>query len=275
MKLLVGPGWLPVVLAAADENLIRLYHGILDFGGTARDPGTGGFGTATPYFDVLPAAADFEGRDEGYEWEGGRYHKLGLYGEGWYDPSSRRGEIRLTPMGAAFLETFVRQVFILECYRRGAVVFHSVAFARDGKAIVSCGVSGSGKSTLAAMVAGDFAAYSDEMNVVTAEGEVWGAPFRGMSLARVGEGGGKLAAFAFHRPGPAFHAERLTPGRAAAELARNCFVYELAAAAVKERAFATIAAWAAGAAAAFEITVPLDAPQVRRGFRALLKGNDN
>jgi hypothetical protein len=270
MKLLVGPGWLPVALAADDEKLIHLYRGVLDFGGTAREP-AGEIGGMTPSFDVMPVPAGFEGRDGKYEWEGGRYHKLGLYGEGWYDLSSRRGEISLTPMGAAFLETFVRQVFIMECYRRGAVVFHGVAFGRDGRAVVSCGLSGSGKSTLAALVAEDFAVYSDEMNVVTAEGDVWGAPFRGMSLARVKEGGARLAAFTFHRPGAAFHAESLAAGRAVGELARNCFVYELAAADVKERTFAAVTAWATRGDV-YDVTVPLDGPQVRRGFRALLEG---
>lgn len=274
MKLLVGPAWLPVALAADDDNLIQLYQGILDFGGTARENVTGGFESTTPSFVVLPAGAGFKGRDEKYDWVEGRYCKLGLYGEGWYDPSSRHGEIRLTPTGAAFLETFVRQVFIMECYRRGAVVFHGVAFGRDGKAVVSCGPSGSGKTTLAALVAENFDVYSDEMNVVTAEGEVWGAPFRGMSLARVGEGGGRLAAFTFHRPGAAFEARRLAPEQAAGALARNCFVYELAGADVKEKTFATIADWA-GAAACFDVTIPLDPARVGRGFQSLLAGNDS
>jgi hypothetical protein len=190
--------------------------------------------------------------------------------EGRYDLEEGRGEVRLTRLSGAFFETFLRQVFLWESYRTGGLVLHSVAFADGDDAIVSCGPSDSGKSTLARLLGRAFTVYSDEMNVVTSDGRVWGLPFRGTGVETSQAGGGRLVAATFHRPGPAFASAALSATEAARDLWPNVFVPEGADAELKLAAFERVAALAQRAPA-FAVDVPLDEAATRDGFGRILR----
>jgi hypothetical protein len=191
-------------------------------------------------------------------------------GEGRYDLAAGRGRLRLTPGFGAFFETFLRQVFLWEAYRRGGLVLHSVAFAEGDAVVLAAGPSDSGKSTLARLVRGRFVVYSDEMNVVDGEGRVWALPFRGTGIERINNGGGKLAVVAFHRPGENFTATPLSPAEAARRLGPNVFVPEAAPAELKRRVFDRLGPTVLGAAAV-TVEVPLDAEATAEGFENILR----
>jgi energy-coupling factor transporter ATP-binding protein EcfA2 len=152
----------------------------------------------------------------------------------------------------------------------GGLVLHAVAFADGDDAIVSSGPSESGKSTLARMLRGAFEVYSDEMNVVTSDGRVWGLPFRGTGVEKARAGGGRLAAMTFHRPGDDFASSALDEAEAARNLWPNVFVPEGADAELKLAAFERVSALA-GRAPAYTVEVPLDEDATREGFRKVLK----
>ncbi len=262
MRFVVGPPWLRVTVAV-DGGLVRRLKPFFEAAGGETDiEGEG------PAVTVAAAEVAASGR-EIFELEGDVYRADAAEGEGRYYLTEGRGEVVLTPRSGPYFETFLRQVFLLESYRRGGVVLHSVSFARGDDAIVSCGASDSGKSTLARMLGESFTVYSDEMNVV-ADGRAWALPFRGTGVERVNAGGGELRALTFHRPGREFAAEPLEPADAARALWPNVFFPEGAGAELKELAFERIADLAQRASV-FDVAVPLEPKAVFEGFSKILK----
>ncbi len=263
MRLVVGPPWLRVTVEAGAELGRRLAHS-LEPGGVERARDASG-----PTLTVRSAAEPPASPRAGFELEGEILRASADTGEGWYDSVAGRGVVTLTPGGGAFFETFLRQIFIWESYRRGGLVLHSVAFAESDDAVVSCGESESGKSTLAAMLRTRFAVYSDEMNVVDANGRVWALPFRGTGIERVKTGGGLLRALTFHRSGREFANALLGPADAARELWPNVFVPEGADAGLRRVAFERVAD-VVGRSSAFAVKVPLEEGAAVEGFRQIL-----
>ena len=266
MKLAVGPPWLRVTVTARNAELGRRIAANLAQAGaveTAEDSGR---------VVTVEAAAEEEGAPAppaaGRDGNSYRIRREGS--EGQYDLEEGRGEVRLTRLSGAFFETFLRQVFLWESYHLGGLVLHSVAFADGDDAVASSGPSDSGKSTLARMLRPDFAVYSDEMNVATSDGRVWGLPFRGTGVEKPQAGGGRLAALTFHRPGGAFASEPLSAAEAARNLWPNVFVPEGADAELKLAAFERTAALAQRAPA-FAVDIPLDEAATREGFLRILK----
>lgn len=202
--------------------------------------------------------------------EGDLFIMEGPAGEGRYDLATGRGRLKLTPRCGAFFETFLRQVFISEAYRRGGLVLHSVAFAQGDAVVLAAGPSESGKSTLARLVCGRFVVYSDEMNVVDGERRVWALPFRGTGVERVNGGGGKLTVVAFHRPGETFAAAPLRPEEAAHRLGPNVFVPEAAPAELMRDVFDRLGNAVLGTAAV-AAEIPLEAEATAEGFRRILR----
>jgi hypothetical protein len=259
MRLVVGPPWLRVAVTADGDAARRLEPFLESAGGEAGAEGDGPTVTVVGAEKIRPnPRADFK-------LEGDVYRAEAAEGEGWYYLSQGRGEVTLTPRSGAFFETFLRQVFLLESYRRGGLVLHSVALTDRDDVILSCGESESGKSTLAAMVREHFTVYSDEMNVVAADGRVWALPFRGTGIERVQAGGGVLRILVFHRPGREFGASPLEPAAAARELWPNVFFAEAAGAEMRKQAFERVADLAQRARA-FVVTLPLEAKATREGF---------
>jgi hypothetical protein len=260
MRLIVGPPWLRVTVTADGDVAQRLEPFLESAGGETGAEGNG------PTLKVvgaekIPAATG--GAD--FKLEGDVYGADGADGKGRYYLNEGRGEVTLTPRSGPFFETFLRQIFLLESYRRGGLVLHSVAFAEGDAVILSCGESGSGKSTLAATVRERFTVYSDEMNVVGRGGRVWALPFRGTGVERVKAGGGVLRILAFHRPGREFGASPIEPAAAVRELWSNVFFAEAADAEMRKRAFERVADLAQRARA-YAVTVPREAKATRGGF---------
>jgi hypothetical protein len=265
VKLAVGPPWLRVTVTVRDAGLARRIAANLAQAGAEEVAENGARvvtveAAAEEVATVVPEAA----RD------GNKFRCRREGSEGWYDFETGRGEVVLTRLSGAFFETFLRQVFMWESYRGGGLVLHSVAFADGDDAIVSSGPSDSGKSTLARMVRPDFAVYSDEMNVVSSDGRVWGLPFRGTGVEKPAAGGGRLAALAFHRAGDAFASAALSATEAARNLWPNVFVPERADAKLRLAAFEGVAALAQRAPA-YAVDVPLDGAATRDGFRKILR----
>jgi hypothetical protein len=266
VNLAVGPPWLRVTVTAREAEWgRRIAAQLAQAGAEEVARADGRTVTVEAAAEGGPAAAEaaregsvFRSRREGCE--------------GSYDLASGRGEVRLTDRGGAFFETFLRQVFLWESYRGGGLALHSVAFAAGDEALVSSGPSESGKSTLARMLTPAFAVYSDEINVVTADGRVWGLPFRGTGVERPTAGGGRLVAMTFHRPGAAFASAAVEAAETARNLWPNVFVPEGADVELKLAAFERAAALA-GRAPAFVVEVPLDGAAAREGFRNLLQAS--
>lgn len=267
MNFVVGPPWLRVTVEV-DGDLARRLEPFLEAAGGERREGPDG-----PTVAVVPANEAPGPPRAVFELAGEVFRAGGDAGEGWYNLAEGRGEVALTRRSGPFFETFLRQIFLLESYRRGGLVLHSVAFAEGDDVVVSCGASETGKSTLAAMLREYFTVYSDEMNVVAADGRVWGLPFRGTGVERAKAGGGALRALAFHRRGRKFAAVPLKAADAARELWPNVFVPEAADADVRGRAFAR-AAELADRASAFAVSVPLQGGAARDGFRKVIKNSD-
>jgi len=263
VNFVVGPPWLRVTVKV-EGDLARRLEPFFETAGGERRGGLDGPTVTVASREGTPgdARAVFELKGDVYRADAG-------VGAAWYNLAERRGEILLSRRSGPFFETFLRQIFIWESYRRGGLVLHSVAFAEGDDVVVSCGASESGKSTLAAMLQGYFTVYSDEMNVVGADGRVWPLPFRGSGIERVQGGGGLLRALAFHHPGRDFTAERLEPGDGARELWPNVFVPEGADAGVEENALVRIADTLARADA-FAVTVPLERSATYDGFRRII-----
>jgi hypothetical protein len=265
VKLAVGPPWLRVTVTARDAEMARRLAAHLAQGGAEQTENEEG------RIVVVEAGAETGGDTAALSGREGSVFRLRRAGgEGWFDLHAGRGEVRLTPRSGAFFETFLRQVFLWESYRMGGLVLHSVTFADGGEAIVSSGPSESGKSTLARMLGETFTVYSDEMNVVAADGRVWALPFRGTGVDRVRAGGGRLAALTFHRPGAVFASAAVEAAEAARNLWPNVFVPEGADAELKLVAFERAAALAQRAPA-YVVDVPLDAAAAREGFYHLFK----
>jgi len=260
----VGPPWLRLSVKI-EGDLVRRLKPFFDTAG-----GKPGAEDAAPGLTVAAAEEiPGSGRRE-FKLAGNVYRADAPEGRGRYDLAEGRGDVVLTPRSGPYFETFLRQVFLLESYRRGGLVLHSVAFAEGDDVVVSCGASESGKSTLAAMLQGYFTVYSDEMNVVADDGRVWSLPFRGTGVERVNAGGGLLRFLTFHRPGGGFAAEPLEPADAARELWPNVFVPEGADALVRELAFGRTAD-IASQTPAFKVTVPLEKCAACEGFRKFFK----
>jgi hypothetical protein len=264
MRFVVGPPWLRVTVAV-DGDLARRLKPFFETAGA--EMGAEGDGPAL----TVAAAEEVAGSGRGgFNLEGDVYRADAPEGRGSYHLAEGRGEVLLTPRSGPFFETFLRQVFLLESYRRGGLVLHSVAFARGDDAIVSCGASDSGKSTLARMLGESFTVYSDEMNAVAGDGRAWALPFRGIGVERVNVGGGELRALTFHRPGREFAAELLKPADAARGLWPNVFFAEGAGAGFRGLAFERVADLAQRASA-FAVTVPLEAKITGEGFHKIFE----
>lgn len=265
MRFVVGPPWLRVTVTADGDVARRLEPFLESAGGEtgAVDDGPTLTVVGAEKMRVGTGGIDFD-------LEGDVYRADGAEGKGWYNLNEGRGEVFLTPRSGAFFETFLRQVFLLETSRRGGLALHSVAFASGDAVIVSCGESESGKSTLAAMVRERFTVYSDEMNVVAADGRVWALPFRGTGVTRVIAGGGLLRILTFHRPGREFAAAPLEPEEAARELWPNVFFAEAADAEMRRQAFERVADLAQRARA-FAVTVPREPKAVCEGFSKIFE----
>lgn len=266
MSFVVGPPWLRVTVKVGGD-LARRLEPFFETAGSESRREPGGPTVTVVHAEEIPG-----GTQTVFELEGDVFRAGGEAGKGWYNLAEGRGEVLLGRRSGAFFETFLRQIFVWESYRRGGLVLHAVAFAEGDDAIVSCGESESGKSTLAAMLREYVTVYSDEMNVVAADGRVWGLPFRGTGVERVHAGGGLLRALTFHRPGGEFATTPLRPADAARELWPNVFVPEEADADVKERAFVR-AVDLVGRASAFVVTVPLEGRPTRDGFRKIMKNS--
>lgn len=260
----VGPPWLRLSVKIEGDLVRRLKPFFDTAGGEPASEDTA---------PALTVASGEEipgnGRRE-FKLEGDVYRADAPEGRGRYNLAEGRGDVVLTPRSGPYFETFLRQIFLLESYRRGGLVLHSVAFAEGEGAIVSCGVSESGKSTLAGLLRERFTVYSDEMNVVAGDGRVWSLPFRGTGVERVNAGGGLLRFLTFHRPGEGFTAEALKPADTVSELWPNVFVPEGADAPVRELAFGR-AADVASRTPAFKVTVPLEEGVACEGFRDIIK----
>jgi hypothetical protein len=263
VNFVVGPPWLRVTVRV-EGDLVRRLEPFFETAGGERGPGPDG-----PTVTVASREGASGDARTVFELQGDVYRAEAGVGAGSYDLAENRGEILLSRRSGPFFETFLRQIFIWESYRRGGLVLHSVAFAEGDDVVVSCGVSESGKSTLAEMLQGYFTVYSDEMNVIGADGRVWPLPFRGSGVERVQGGGGLLRVLAFHRPGPEFTAKRLEPGDAARALWPNVFVPEGADAGVEENALVRTADMLARADA-FAVTVPLEGSTTYDGFRTII-----
>jgi hypothetical protein len=264
MRFVVGPPWLRVTVTADGDVARRLEPFLESAGGEAGAEGDG------PTLTVVGAAEKQEAGRDDFEPERDVYRAEAAEGEGWYYLSQSRGGVALTARSGPFFETFLRQIFLLESYRRGGLVLHSVAFTDGDDVILSCGESESGKSTLAAMVREHFTVYSDEMNVVAADGRVWALPFRGTGIERVKAGGGVLRILAFHHPGREFAASPIEPAAAARGLWPNVFFAEAAGAEMRRRAFERVADLAQRARA-LAVTVPLEAKATREGFSRIFE----
>lgn len=264
MSFVLGPPWLRVTVEVRGELARRLEPFFETAGGEWCDEPEG------RTVAVAPAEEVGGGYQTTFELDGDVFRGGGAAGKGWYNLAEGRGEVALTRRSGPFFETFLRQIFLWESYRRGGLVLHSAAFAEDDVVVVSCGASETGKSTLAAMLGEYFTVYSDEMNAVAADGRVWGLPFRGTGVKRVHAGGGLLAALTFHRPGRKFVNTPLRPADAARELWPNVFVPEGADADVKERAFVSVVD-VVGRAGAYVVTIPLEGRSTRDGFRKIMK----
>jgi hypothetical protein len=265
MRFVVGPPWLRVTVTADGAVAERLEPFLESAGGETGAEGDGPTLTVGGA-EEMPATAG--GAD--FKLEGNVYRAEAPEGKGRYHLNEGRGELELTPRSGPFFETFLRQIFLLESFRRGGLALHSVAFANGDAVIVSCGESESGKSTLAAMVRERFPVYSDEMNVVGREGRVWALPFRGTGIERVKAGGGVLRILAFHRPGRKFAASPLEPAAAARELWPNVFLAEAAAAEMRKQAFERVADLAQRARA-FAVTVPREPKAACEGFSKIFE----
>jgi hypothetical protein len=260
----VGPPWLRLSVKI-EGDLVRRLKPFFDTAG-----GEPGDEDAAPGLTVVSAEEIPGSERREFRLEGDVYRADAPEGRGRYDLTEGRGDVVLTPRSGTYFETFLRQIFLLESYRRGGLVLHSVAFAEGEGAIVSCGVSESGKSTLAGLLRERFTVYSDEMNVVADDGRVWSLPFRGTGVERVNAGGGLLRFLTFHRPGEGFTAEPLEPAEAVRELWPNVFVPEGADALVRELAFGRTAD-VASRVPGFKVTVPLEEGVTYEGFRDILK----
>jgi len=265
MKITVGPPWLRVVIRCEEEELSRRLEASWGRAGGAATAEEDGL-----VLLVSSGAGAAEGRGAGYEWGKSIYRGWHDGGVGEYDSVRRRGWVVIQAAGISFCETFLRQVFLLECYRRGALAFHAAAAGRGEDAVMSCGPSGSGKSTLARLLAGSFEVYSDEIIAVADGATVWGLPFRGTGVDEVRAGGGRLAVVTVHRPGKEFGAERLSPEAAARALWANVFVPAAADAQLRAQAFRDVADLVV-AVPVFEVTVPLDEEAAAAGFRRLFE----
>lgn len=264
MRFVVGPPWLRVTVAV-DGDLVRRLKPFFETAGAGM--GAEGDGPAL----TVAAAEEVAGSGRGgFKLEGDVYRADAPEGRGSYHLAEGRGEVLLTPRSGPYFETFLRQVFLLESYRRGGLVLHSVAFARGDDAIISCGASDSGKSTLARMLGESFTVYSDEMNVVAGDGRAWALPFRGTGVEPVNAGGGLLRILTFHRPGREFAAAPLEAADAARALWPNVFFPEGAGAELRGLAFERVADLAQRASA-FAVAVPLEVKITREGFRNILK----
>ena len=260
----VGPPWLRLSVKI-EGDLVRRLKPFFDTAGAEPGAEDAAAGLTVAAAEEIPGSERRE-----FSLEGDVYRTDAPEGRGRYNLTEGRGDVVLTPRSGTYFETFLRQIFLLESYRRGGLVLHSVAFAEGEDAIVSCGVSESGKSTLAGLLRERFTVYSDEMNVVAADGRVWSLPFRGTGVERVNAGGGLLRFLTFHRPGRGFTAEPLKPADAARELWPNVFVPEGADALVRELAFGRTAD-VASQTPAFKVTVPLEESVTYEGFRDILK----
>lgn len=266
MRFVVGPPWLRVTVAV-DGDLVRRLKPFFETAGAEMGSEGEGGGPAL----TVAAAEEVAGSGRGgFKLEGDVYRADTPEGRGSYHLAEGRGEVLLTPRSGPYFETFLRQVFLLESYRRGGLVLHSVAFARGDDAIVSCGESDSGKSTLARMLGDSFTVYSDEMNVVAGDGRAWALPFRGTGVEPVNVGGGELRALTFHHPGREFAAEPLEAADAARKLWPDVFFPEGAGAGFRGLAFERVADLAQRASA-FAVAVPLEAKITREGFGKILK----
>ncbi|UCH77818.1 MAG: hypothetical protein JSU81_08835 [Candidatus Coatesbacteria bacterium] len=264
-EFVVGPRWLRVRVRTEEE----VWGGKLAPFFESAGASAGGEG-AGPRLEIGTGEAPEEATEVRSRLAGDVFVMEGPAGEGRYDLATGSGRLNLTPRCGAFFETFLRQVFLWETYRRGGLVLHSVAFAEGDAVVLAAGPSDSGKSTLARLVRNRFVAYSDEMNVVDGEGRVWGLPFRGTGVERVHSGGGKLAVVAFHRPGEKFAAAPLRPAEAARRLGPNVFVPEAAAAELQRRAFERLGTTVLNAAA-LTVEVPLDAGATTEGFVKIIR----
>jgi hypothetical protein len=260
----VGPPWLRLTVKA-EGDLARRLAPFFETAGAERPAEEG-----TPGVTLVVTEGRSEDGDREFKLEGDVYRADAPEGQGRYYLAEGRGDVALTPRSGPYFETFLRQVFLLESYRRGALPLHSVAFAEGDSALASCGVSESGKSTLAGLLRERFTVYSDEMNAVAEDGRVWALPFRGTGVERVAVGGGVLRALTFHRPGASFAADPLAPADTARALWPNVFVPEGAAALVREPAFARVADLA-DRTPAFSVSIPLAKDVTGEGFRDLLK----
>jgi hypothetical protein len=260
----VGPPWLRLSVKVKGD-LVRRLKPFFDTAG-----GEPGAEDAAPALTVA-ATEEIPGSERrDFSLEGDVYRADAPEGRGRYDLTEGRGDVVLTPRSGTYFETFLRQIFLLESYRRGGLVLHSVAFAEGEGAIASCGVSDSGKSTLAGLLRERFTVYSDEMNAVADDGRVWSLPFRGTGAERVNAGGGLLRVLTFHRPGGAFTAEPLAPADTVRELWPNVFVPEGANADLRRLAFGRTAD-VASQTPAFKVTIPLEESVTYEGFRDILK----
>jgi hypothetical protein len=260
----VGPPWLRLSVKI-EGDLVRRLKPFFDTAGGEPASEDAAPGLTVAEAEEIPGSERRE-----FRLEGDVYRADAPEGRGRYNLTERRGDVVLTPRSGPYFETFLRQIFLLESYRRGGLVLHSVAFAEGRDAIVSCGVSESGKSTLAGLLRERFTVYSDEMNVVAGDGRVWSLPFRGTGVERLNAGGGLLRSLTFHRPGEGFTAELLKPAETVRELWPNVFVPEGADALVRELAFGRTAD-VAGQTRAFEVTVPLEEGAACEGFRDIIK----
>lgn len=262
VSLVFGPPWLRVVVVWEDEGVFRPFRGFAACVGAAPEDGRD---------DVVARVFIRRGEVAGGPaeptswWEGDILFTEQDAGRGRYDAQTRRGEVILPGASIAFAETFLRQIFLWECYRAGAVVFHSVAFRNGKGAVLSCGESGSGKSTLASLLTAAFEVYSDEMNAVDKAGRVWAFPFRGTGVTRIRYGGFPLAALCFHFPAEEARAEPISREEAMVALWRNVFLPAAAPAGVTKDIFGRVADLAAQSNL-LAIGVPLDGEAVRNFF---------
>ncbi len=263
MRFVLGPPWLRLAAEVADEELGERMTELLLALGAGR-----GREAADLTLSVVYAAAG-ETWENGFTFRDGAYGGGGELGRGSYDVEGRRGAVEIRPAGITFFETFLRQVFLWEGLGRGATAFHGVALARGGDALISCGPSGSGKSTLAGLLAPTFAVYSDEMNYITARGDVWPFPVRGTGVEEVRGGGGTLKALAVHRPGKVFVAMPLGPAAAFRALRENVVLPLGAADRFSKGAFDSLAALVENYPV-YDVRVPLDAAETAAGFGELI-----
>ncbi len=273
MKFVVGPSWLRVAVTFDDDAFARSLTPLFEKIGANGEDGDAGPGLRVKSLSDEPAAGEVEAS---FRLEDEVLRGVGAYGRGYYDLGEKSGEISVTPYGATFFETFLRQLFLWETHRQGAVALHGVALGHGDDAVLSCGPSGSGKSTLAKMLGKRYTVYSDEANVVDAAGRVWALPIHGSAAATVNAGGGRLRAITIHRPGKEFSANRLDAAAAARALWQNVFVPAAAPGAVRARTFERLADAAANVAV-FAVAVPLDERASAAGFAKLFEenGTDN